>query len=80
MLSSFATLFNSLAYYVGRLREKEAVGSPIAVFHSAMIVMSALQIYQTKEALVTQPGADCATNYAVSHPSFAFYGPDGTPL
>ncbi|CCA66673.1 hypothetical protein PIIN_00354 [Serendipita indica DSM 11827] len=36
----------------------------ILLFHSAMIIMSALQIYQTKEALVTQPGADCATNYA----------------
>ncbi|PVF93599.1 hypothetical protein CPB86DRAFT_767424 [Serendipita vermifera] len=36
----------------------------ILLFHCAMIVMSALQIYQTRIALVTHPELPCSTNYA----------------
>ncbi|KAG8984094.1 hypothetical protein FRB90_005573, partial [Tulasnella sp. 427] len=35
----------------------------VCMFHAGMIVFSALQIPQTKTALVTRPGSDCSTNY-----------------
>ncbi|KAG8981192.1 hypothetical protein FRC05_004093 [Tulasnella sp. 425] len=36
----------------------------VCLFHAGMIIFSALQVGQTRTALVRHPGADCATDYA----------------
>jgi hypothetical protein len=38
----------------------------ILVFHAALIVMAALQVHQTRTAIVQQEGCDATVNFVVS--------------
>jgi hypothetical protein len=38
---------------------------PILVFHVALVVFAAIQVHETKAALVQDPGCDGTVNYVV---------------
>src|SRR6266436_6178764 len=70
MPSDCETLFSSLAFFVcfpsidqgARCELTASVGS---VFHASLVIFAAIQIHETKTALVRQPNCDSTVDYVV---------------
>jgi len=84
MLSDYATSSNSSDFYVSTLFSLLPCQAylSIQVFHSALVVCAALQVYETKTALVKVDDCDGTFNYVVYRDAALVTGafPDVLPL